>query len=469
MTLHAQIRLNNIRKNASSLNSKNVRLLFERCKENLGITRNIIIKESSYVTSPMTFGLFKTYILLPKDIDQNLSLQEVEYILLHELQHFKCRHIQMNYLFVLYQIVYWFQPFVWWAFKEMKADREMACDAAVLQSLDKPSYKDYGTAIINFADRYSRAPYSPLTNQFFVSKKHLKRRIFHIATFHGNSTQKKLKSIVTFFLLGVFVAVQIPVIAATDETEERYNFQDEQAIYEDMGDYFERYEGSFVLYNMQQDQYYIHNQEKSTQRVSPNSTYKIYSALFALQQNVISFENSKLNWDGTQHSYDLWNMDQNLNSAMKNSVTWYFQELDKQMQKKTIQSYLEQIQYGNKNLSGGINNYWLESSLKISPIEQVQLLKEFYTNQFEFKEENIKFVKNTMKLEENNGAILYGKTGTGNVNGKNQNGWFIGFVETEKNTFFFATNIQHETQAYGSKAAEIALSILRDKQIYGGE
>lgn len=145
---------------------------------------------------------------------------------------------------------------------------------------------------------------------------------------------------------------------------------------------------------------------KSTLRVSPDSTYKIYSALFGLESNVITSESSTIKWNGMQYSYDSWNMDQNLSTAMKNSVTWYFQELDKRVHRDNIQSYLKRIGYGNYNLSGGISQYWLESSLKISPIEQVQSLKAFYTNEFGFKDKNVQTVKDMIKLEEKDGALL---------------------------------------------------------------
>ncbi|MCM3569928.1 penicillin-binding transpeptidase domain-containing protein [Neobacillus mesonae] len=63
---------------------------------------------------------------------------------------------------------------------------------------------------------------------------------------------------------------------------------------------------------------------------------------------------------------------------MSNSVTWYFLELDKNTRRNSIQTYLNQISYGNTDLSGSITQYWLENSLKISPIEQVQLLIRMY-------------------------------------------------------------------------------------------
>lgn len=269
-----------------------------------------------------------------------------------------------------------------------------------------------------------------------------------------------------FIVIGLLVASQVPLISAMANDNTHYDFKSKNALYMDLSEHFTEYDGSFVLYDTQADQYQIYNKDKSTLRVSPNSTYKIYSALLGLESNLISGENSTIKWNGTQYPFESWNSEQNLTSALKNSVTWYFQELDKRNKAGIIHSYLKRIHYGNSDMSGGINEFWLESSLKISPVEQVQLLKDLYTNQLGFKEKNIQTVKEAIKLEEKNNEILSGKTGTGTVNGNDINGWFIGYVENGENTYFFATNIENKENASGVKAAEITLSILKDLGIY---
>ncbi|TCP21723.1 bla regulator protein BlaR1 [Scopulibacillus darangshiensis] len=466
LSIHAWFKLKRIKDSTSSIKNIDVLVLFEQCKKRLDISRHLIIGTSPLIKSPLTFGLFKTYVVLPDHFDEWLSMDDIKHIFLHELNHYKYKDIATNYLIVFFQILYWFNPFVWVAFREMRLDREMACDIAVLKSLDKHSYPEYGNTIINFVDRSARLRYFTLANQLNGSKEQIKRRIENIAAFTTESKLLGLKSIMIFMLLGVIVAGQVPIISAMAYDDRRYDFNSERTVYEDLSKYFAGYEGSFVLYDLQADQYRIYNENKSTLRVSPDSTYKIYSALFALESHVITRENSTMKWNGKPYPYDSWNMDQNLSTAMKNSVTWYFQDLDKRVHKDKIQAYLEQIDYGNQNLSGGLSQYWLESSLKISPIEQVKLLKAFYTNAFGFKDKNIQTVKDMIKLAEKDGRLLSGKTGTGSVNGKNINGWFIGYVETKKDTYFFAANIQNEDNAYGSKAAEITKSILRDKGIY---
>ncbi|MEK3856273.1 BlaR1 family beta-lactam sensor/signal transducer [Cytobacillus sp. FSL H8-0458] len=465
-TLIAKLKINKIKKHTNSLKNNGILSLFEHCKHKLGISGGIIVGESSLVKTPMTFGLFKTYVVLPLHFDQWLSEKDIEYIFLHELTHYKNKDIAVNYLMVILQILYWFNPLVWIAFRRMRLDREIACDAAVLSSLDEQAYMEYGNSIIHFAHKSSRAVTVDLANHLNGSKKQIKTRIEKIASFKSESKLLRWKSAAILIFAGIFIAFQAPFISVLAHEDSSYKFKDENIIYEDLGDYFEGYDGSFVLYDKEADRYHIHNKNQSTFRISPNSTYKIYSALLGLESGTITVENSSAKWNGLKYPIESWNADQDLTSAMKNSVTWYFQMLDQQVQPGTIQTFLDRIRYGNRDLSGGIDEYWLESSLKISPVEQVQLLKRFYANQFGFKEKNIQTVKDSIKLERKEGALLSGKTGTGTVNGKNINGWFIGYVESGQDTYFFATNIQNEANSNGSRAAEITLSILKQKDIY---
>ncbi|MFD2922250.1 BlaR1 family beta-lactam sensor/signal transducer [Halobacillus naozhouensis] len=464
LALHAWFKLKKIKDTATVLHNEDVLQLFEECKHRLKISKPLFVGESSLVKSPMTFGLFKTCILLPRHLDEKMSTENIKYIFMHELYHYKTRDIATNYLTILYQIFYWFNPLVWMAFKEMRLDREIACDTAVLKSLDEHCYLDYGNTIIHFVDPASHSKNYTWTNQFNGPKNQIKKRIEKIAAFTTESKWLKLKSISIFTLAGVIIASQLPFISAMAANNSRYDFNNEGTHYEDLSEYFDGYNGSFVLYDMKSDQYTIYDKGKSTLRVSPNSTYKIYIALIGLELGVITRDHSTMKWNGTKYPYESWNKDHNLSTAMKNSVTWYFRELDQKVPRDTTQAYLKQIGYGNYNISGG-TDYWLESSLKISPVEQVQLLMAFYTNQFGFESKNIQKVKDSLLLEIYDEARLSGKTGTGNVNGKNINGWFIGYVETKDNTYFFATNIQNQDNSYGSKAAKITLAILRDKGI----
>ena len=221
-----------------------------------------------------------------------------------------------------------------------------------------------------------------------------------------------------------------------------------------------------VLYDLEIDAWIIHNKEHATLRVSPNSTYKIYDALFGLEEGVITPEDSFIAWNGESYPFEAWNADQTLQSAMASSVNWYFQSVDEQLGTASVYDYIKKIGYGNENMSGDFSTYWMESSLEISPVEQVELLIKLQNNRFDFAPENINAVKDAICLSSSDAGTFYGKTGTGRVDGQDVNGWFIGYIETADNTYFFATNIGADSDATGGNATEITMSILSDMNIW---
>ena len=97
--------------------------------------------------------------------------------------------------------------------------------------------------------------------------------------------------------------------------------------------------------------------------------------------------------------------------------------------------------------------------IKNLTLEQVTLLKKFNTNEFHLNFQNVFSVKNAIKIASTPNGNFYGKTGTGRVNGQDINGWFIGYVETSDNSYYFATNIQSDSNATGKKAFEITSDI----------
>ena len=151
---------------------------------------------------------------------------------------------------------------------------------------------------------------------------------------------------------------------------------------------------------------------------------------------------------------------------MQSSVNWYFQNIDNIAGMDNVKSYLQDIGYGNQQTSNDTDLYWTDFSLKISPIEQVELLKKFYHNTFGFFDSNINAVKDAILIASTPDGTLSGKTGTGRVDGQDTNGWFIGYIEKSARLYYFATNIQGSSNATGSKATEISLSILSDMGLW---
>ena len=132
----------------------------------------------------------------------------------------------------------------------------------------------------------------------------------------------------------------------------------------------------------------------------------------------------------------------------------------------TVKLFLQEIGYGNQTVGNDLEMYWTDFSLKISPIEQVELLNKFYNNDFQFDEQNISAVKNAICLAATPTGSFYGKTGTGRVDDQDVNGWFIGYIEKDSNVYYFATNIQGKSEISGNKATKITKIILSELGIW---
>lgn len=242
---------------------------------------------------------------------------------------------------------------------------------------------------------------------------------------------------------------------------------DKQKGYEtDFSKFFDGYSGAFVLYDVNNKYYIRHNEVQCNKRLSPCSTFKIPNSLIALETGVAADENFELKWDGKKQPIDSWNRDHTLKTAIANSVVWYYRELARRIGEEKMKDYIEKINYGNKDISGGLDKFWLMSSIAISANEQVEFLKKLYSNQLPFSERTINIVKDIMILEKEDLYVLRGKTGSGESKDSNYTqGWFVGYVTHENNAFIFATNIIAPEKANGMKAKEITLAILKSLKL----
>ena len=463
LVIKSSLRLRSLEKSALPLQNQEVRRLYHRCLEEMGIHRDIPVYSTAFLKSPIIVGLLKPCIYLPIHLISDYDESDMRYMLLHELQHYKHKDAVASYLMNLAGVIYWFNPLVWYALKEMRNDREVACDTSVLKMLEEDAYEDYGNTLINFAEKVSLTPF-PFAAGLGGNMKQMKRRIINIASYEKPTFMKRIKGMTTFMLTAVLLLGFAPFIStyAADGSHYQWDSSSENVSYVDLSTYFGEYEGSFVLYDLENDAWSIHDMEHATLRVAPNSTYKIYDALFGLEEEIITPENSFIAWNGETYPFEAWNADQTLQSAMNSSVNWYFESVDEQLGAANISNYIQEIGYGNENISGDFSTYWMESSLKISPIEQVELLTQLQNNNFGFAPENINAVKDSICLSSSDAGTFYGKTGTGRVDGQDVNGWFIGYIETVDNTYFFATNIGADSDATGGNATEITMSILSD-------
>ena len=467
LTLHSLNYVRSIKRSALPLQNQQVKTIYYDCLKELKISHQVPVYSTAFLKSPVLIGIIHPRIYIPIHLISELNPDDMRFMLLHELQPYRHKDTLIGFLMVISNILYWFNPFIWYALKEIHCDRELACDSAVLQMISTDEYQAYGMTLINFAEKLSSFS-SPLAVGMSGNFRQMKRRILNIAIFRKETLYQKMRALIIYLVISAVFIGCTPILSIGASTQDVYHFHDTDKNISllDVSAIFGSYDGSFVLYDNHLDSWKIYNLEEANKRIPPDSTYKIYDALLGLESGIITPEHSSMAWNGEHFSYSAWENDQDLNSAMQNSVNWYFQTMDSQLGLNKIQEFLNEIEYGNQTTSSNLKLYWSDFSLKISPIEQVELLKKFNTNGFHLHSQNVLSVKNAIKIVGTSDGTFYGKTGTGCIDGQDINGWFIGYIETSDNIYYFATNIQSDSNATGKKALEITSAILKKLHIW---
>ncbi|MBN2088375.1 class D beta-lactamase, partial [candidate division KSB1 bacterium] len=170
--------------------------------------------------------------------------------------------------------------------------------------------------------------------------------------------------------------------------------------------HLEKLDAAFILYDAKNDQYARYNPERCQKPYQPCSTFKIANALIALETGVADGPDFMIPFDSTKTPpQDWWAQfgwlgDQTLRSAMKKSVVWYYQEIARRIGPDRMRHFLDVLNYGNRDISGGIDQFWLMNSLLISPNEQVEFLKRFYQEEFKLSKLTYKTVKSILLFDE---------------------------------------------------------------------
>lgn len=265
----------------------------------------------------------------------------------------------------------------------------------------------------------------------------------------------------------------------TDTSETETKQAAEPVITEtDWAEYFDGINGAAVIYNPTANEYQIYNQETALARRSPCSTFKIISSLIALEKKIIVPENSTRTWSGEVFWNEEWNRDIGFEDAFRTSCVWYYRETIDEIGKDSMQEELNKLQYGNCDISDwegrpntnnnnrALTGFWIESSLKISPKEQVEVLERIFGEASVYAKETQDNLKTVMRMAEqpDDDIVIYGKTGMGKMQGVVVDAWFTGFADINGDRSYFCVWLG-ETEGKdvsSAKAREIAVKIVSE-------
>ncbi len=228
--------------------------------------------------------------------------------------------------------------------------------------------------------------------------------------------------------------------------------------------YFDKYgvDGCFVLFNQTENEYIRYNSSLCDSGYLPASTFKIPNALIALEEGIIKDTNQIMKWDGHEWPIKTWNQDQTLKTAMKYSCVWFFSKIAEKIDMNTYYKYIKGFDYGNKNLTGQPNRFWLAGLLRISANQQIEFLKKIYNNKLPISKENVDIVKDIIILEDARSYKLSGKTGGAMINDSKYIMWLVGYIEKDSKPYFYALNfISNDYDRTSLARYEITKSILK--------
>ncbi|WP_442601944.1 M56 family metallopeptidase [Paenibacillus sp. KN14-4R] len=262
--LYFMFRMHTMRSSLQLVTDARLFTIMNDCRSQFGIRKSIPIYTGHHRHSPYISGIFKPWIYIPTSMIDEMSNSQLSHILSHELAHYKRRDMLWNMLASIAVSLHWINPLVWIAVKKMKSDRELACDAYVLEKLGEDESSSYGMTLLACIRYYSSTSRQPNLLYFkgLNPNHHTVRRIHMIQSFKKGSYKLSVFALLTVMLFAM-ITLTNAIQPAQAKAQDRMLF-----------------DSSFLFYN---------NLEKAVKMA--DFTFKVPSELPAgFQFGSISFE-----------------------------------------------------------------------------------------------------------------------------------------------------------------------------------
>ena len=229
--------------------------------------------------------------------------------------------------------------------------------------------------------------------------------------------------------------------------------------------------GGVLIYDLLGDTYYSNDFEWAKQGKLPASTFKIANSIIALETTDIANDSTLFEWAGEDRNFDVWEQDLPFRQAFRYSCVPCYQEVARDIGAEKMSHYLDKLEYRNMDVdTSNIDMFWLVGESRINQFQQIDFLKRFYQSELPISSRTELIVKSMMVLDENEEYKLSGKTGW-SINNEVNNGWFVGFIEAQNNTYFFATNVEptedFDMNLFASIRQEVTYNALKQMKVIG--
>lgn len=202
--------------------------------------------------------------------------------------------------------------------------------------------------------------------------------------------------------------------------------------------------GAVLIYDIKNKTYYSNDFTWAKMAIIPASTFKIPNSIIALETGVIQNDSVIFKWNGEKRKFKKWEQDLTFKQAFQVSCVPCYQEIARKVGVKRMKSYLKKLNYPGMVFDTlTIDNFWLQGKSKISQMQQIDFLERLYFSKLPLSKRTENIMKDIMIIEKNENYTLSGKSGWGMRNDIN-NGWLVGYLETNNSVYFFATNVEKE-------------------------
>lgn len=221
--------------------------------------------------------------------------------------------------------------------------------------------------------------------------------------------------------------------------------------------------GTILIHSEDKNQDFGYNPSKWDSGFLPASTFKIPNSIIGLETGIID-TNYIFRWNGEPRRLSQWDQDMNLITAFHLSCVPCYQELARKTGAARMQAMLEKMGYPGMDVhENNIDLFWLEGASRITPRQQVRFIQRLYKEELPVSKAVIQTMKAVMDNGLSHGFHLFAKTGWAIRNGNNY-GWFVGYVEKDRCTAFFATLVeplnQEDTRDFATARKSVTMEVI---------
>jgi beta-lactamase class D len=218
--------------------------------------------------------------------------------------------------------------------------------------------------------------------------------------------------------------------------------------------------GSLAVYEPMADRWQVCDEARARERLLPAATFDIALALVGIEEGAIADEHEVFRWDGRPKPRPEWERDHTLATGLAQGVTWMFQEVARRIGRVRMREWLDRLAYGNRDLGGGIELFWLQGALRVSAREQAAFLHRLAEGRLSATQRAQRLVRSALVVEKTRDYTLYAKSGS-SPRAKDPLAWRIGWIERKgRPSVCFALNLTAPAGARCAEASTIAREIL---------